>query len=56
VAHPETKTLLSWANNYPGLRNAAGKHTRIDNGRTIAKGDSRILGPVGTPENAHGRL
>ena len=47
---PDKKALLNWANNYPTLWNAGDKQAWIDNWRCVAKGEFRMLDPVGTPE------
>ena len=43
-------TLLKWATNYPELWNAGDKQAWIDNWKTVATGEFRMLDPVGTPE------
>ncbi len=49
MAYPDKKTLLNWANNYPTLWNAGDKQAWVDNWRSVAQGDFRMLDPVGTP-------
>lgn len=50
MAYPDKKTLLTWATNYPTLWNAGNKQAWVDNWRTVADGEFRMLDPVGTPE------
>ncbi|MEZ5502040.1 MAG: hypothetical protein R3E50_05055 [Halioglobus sp.] len=50
MAYPGKKALLQWANNYPLLWNAGDKQAWVDNWRTVATGEFRMLDPVGTPE------
>ena len=50
MAYPDKKALLHWATQYPQLWNAGDKQAWIDNWRTVATGEFRMLDPVGTPE------
>ena len=47
---PDKKQLLNWAEKYVNLWNAGDKQGWIDNWRSVAPGDFRMLDPVGTPE------
>ncbi|MFT6051814.1 MAG: hypothetical protein ACI9B9_001457 [Halioglobus sp.] len=49
MAYPEKNTLLTWATSYPTLWNAGVKQAWVDNWRTVADGEFRMLDPVGTP-------
>ena len=53
MAVPTKKELLKWARNYVDLWNAGDKEAWIQNWRSVAPGDFRMLDPVGTPEK-HG--
>ena len=53
MAIPSTKALLQWAENYTKYWNAGDKQAWVDNWRSVAPGDFRMLDPVGTPEK-HG--
>jgi len=44
------KQLLKWAEKYVSLWNAGDKQGWIENWRSVAPGDFRMLDPVGTPE------
>lgn len=50
MAYPGKQALLNWARNYPELWNVGDKPAWIDNWRSVATGDFRMLDPVGTPE------
>lgn len=50
MPYPSKKTLLNWAENYPQLWNAGDKSAWVENWRTVATGEFRMLDPVGTPE------
>jgi len=50
MAYPDKKALIQWASNYPLLWNAGDKQAWIDNWKTVATGEFRMLDPVGTPE------
>lgn len=50
MAYPEKKALLNWATNYPLLWNAGDKQAWVENWRSVATGEFRMLDPVGTPE------
>lgn len=50
MAYPGKVALLQWAKNYPLLWNAGDKQAWIDNWRSVADGQFRMLDPVGTPE------
>ncbi len=50
MPYPDKKALLHWANNYATLWNAGDKQAWVENWRTVAKGEFRMLDPVGTPE------
>jgi hypothetical protein len=50
MPYPDKKTLLNWAQQYPELWNAGDKAAWVDNWRTVATGEFRMLDPVGTPE------
>jgi hypothetical protein len=50
MPYPSKKTLLNWAENYPQLWNAGDKSAWVENWRTVASGEFRMLDPVGTPE------
>ena len=47
---PSKKQLLHWADQYVERWNADDKQGWIDNWRSVAPGDFRMLDPVGTPE------
>ncbi len=46
---PTTTQLLAWARAYVDLWNAGDKPAWIENWRSVAPGDFRMLDPVGTP-------
>jgi hypothetical protein len=50
---PDKKQLLRWADRYVALWNAGDRAGWIENWRSVAPGDFRMLDPVGTPEK-HG--
>ncbi|MCB1688520.1 MAG: hypothetical protein KDI33_08545 [Halioglobus sp.] len=50
MPYPTKKALLNWAENYPTLWNAGDKRAWVENWRTVASGEFRMLDPVGTPE------
>ena len=50
MATPSRARLEKWAENYVALWNAGDKQGWIDNWRSVAPGDFRMLDPVGTPE------
>ncbi len=50
MAYPAKKVLLQWAKNYPKHWNAGDKEAWVENWRSVAPGDFRMLDPVGTPE------
>ncbi|MCB1843855.1 MAG: hypothetical protein KDI09_12905 [Halioglobus sp.] len=50
MAYPHKHALLNWAQRYPELWNAGDKQAWIDNWRSVARGEFRMLDPVGTPE------
>jgi len=50
MAYPDKKTLLNWARQYPELWNAGDKQAWVENWKTVASGEFRMLDPVGTPE------
>ena len=50
MSYPSKNALLNWATKYPLLWNAGDKSAWVDNWRTVASGDFRMLDPVGTPE------
>ena len=43
MAYPDKKALLNWANNYPKLWNAGDKQAWVDNWRSVATGEFRML-------------
>ena len=47
---PDRKTLKQWARNYVDLWNAGDKEAWVENWKSVAPGDFRMLDPVGTPE------
>ena len=47
---PDKKTLLNWARNYTRFWNEGDKDAWIENWRSVAPGNFRMLDPVGTPE------
>jgi len=47
---PTKRQLLEWAERYVALWNAGEKEAWIENWRSVAPGDFRMLDPVGTPE------
>lgn len=47
---PTRDQLKLWAHNYVELWNAGDKQAWIENWRSVAPGDFRMLDPVGTPE------
>ena len=50
MAIPSRKELLNWANNYVKFWNAGDREAWIDNWRSVAPGEFRMLDRVGTPE------
>ncbi|MFK7977913.1 MAG: hypothetical protein AB8C02_17410 [Halioglobus sp.] len=50
MAYPDKEALIAWATNYPNLWNAGDKQAWVDNWKTVASGEFRMLDPVGTPE------
>jgi hypothetical protein len=50
MPYPTKKALLNWADSYPTLWNAGNKGDWVQNWRTVASGEFRMLDPVGTPE------
>lgn len=50
MPYPSKNALLNWATNYPLLWNAGDKSAWVENWRTVASGEFRMLDPVGTPE------
>lgn len=50
MAYPTKQALLNWATQYPELWNAGDKQAWVDNWKTVATGEFRMLDPVGTPE------
>jgi hypothetical protein len=50
LSYPNKQALLTWARQYPELWNAGDKQDWVDNWRSVAPGEFRMLDPVGTPE------
>ena len=50
MTYPAKQALLNWARNYPELWNVGYKQAWIENWRSVATGEFRMLDPVGTPE------
>jgi hypothetical protein len=53
MATPSRRKLEQWAESYVALWNAGDKEGWVENWRSVAPGDFRMLDPVGTPEK-HG--
>ncbi len=50
MSYPKKQALLTWARQYPELWNAGDKQAWIENWRSVAPGEFRMLDPVGTPQ------
>jgi len=50
LSYPKKQALLTWARQYPELWNAGDKQAWIENWRSVAPGEFRMLDPVGTPQ------
>lgn len=50
MSYPKKQALLNWARQYPELWNAGDKQAWVENWRSVAPGEFRMLDPVGTPQ------